>query len=261
MGASLNMVVIFHDELDEDAHDLFQTWRRNNEGGFFINCKGKSSWMVHRVTCPHPGDTEWGRDFGASLTKFKKVCSGDIQELVQWARRAGSVNLTFCSHCSPPEATDEIEQSLTGHAQRLADAGFFDPQGITDARERILASIVRRQGQPAFRRHLLLVYKGQCAITGCNVEAVLDAAHIVPYNGPETNHPGNGLLLRTDLHTLFDLGLVAIDTESMTVLVSPVLAGTCYEDYRERRIRIPEDGASCPSREALDQHREASGLL
>ena len=123
-----------------------------------------------------------------------------------------------------------------------------------------MSSIVMRMGQPAFRQRLLLAYNGRCAITGCGLEHVLDAAHITPYKGPETNHPANGLLLRTDLHTLFDLKLVAIDVTTMTVLVSPSLGGTCYEEYRGRPIEVPADPSSRPSREALEQHRHESGF-
>ena len=109
---------------------------------------------------------------------------------------------------------DEANQFLASAAQQLNEAGAFDPSGVADARERVLSSIVRRRGQPAFRHRLLAAYNGKCAITGCDVEAVLDASHIVSYRGPDTNHPANGLLLRTDLHTLFDFKLVAVDVRN-----------------------------------------------
>jgi HNH endonuclease len=149
---------------------------------------------------------------------------------------------------------------LAEQEQQLIAAGVFDPDNVLDARERILAAIVQHRGQPVFRRQLLRAYAGQCAISGCNVEAALDAAHIVSYKGPETNHPANGLLLRTDLHTLFDLGLVAVDTETMRVLIAPSLAGTCYQQYGDKRLCLPSDRVSHPSREALDQHRAASSI-
>lgn len=154
----------------------------------------------------------------------------------------------------------ETKELLANAAQQHNEAGAFDPSGIVDARERVLSSIVKRRGQPAFRQRLLSAYKSRCAITGCDVEAVLDAAHIVPYMGLETNHPGNGLLLRTDLHTLFDLKLIAVDVAKMNLLVSPMLLNTCYEEYRGKPIRDPDDLACQPSREALDQHRQESGL-
>src|SRR3712207_8092818 len=51
--------------------------------------------------------------------------------------------------------------------------------------------------------------------------------------GPETNHPTNGLLLRADLHLLFDQGLIGIDPATMTVLVHPALRSTRYVERSE----------------------------
>ena len=154
----------------------------------------------------------------------------------------------------------ETAEALTTAEKQLSELGFFDPEGIADARDRVLSSIVRRRGQPAFRRNLLAAYDGRCAVTECAVECVLDAAHIVPYMGPETNHPSNGLLLRTDLHTLFDLKLLAVDVETMTLLVSPELSDTFYWEYHGEPIRVPDGRESRPSRKALKQHRRESGL-
>jgi HNH endonuclease len=154
----------------------------------------------------------------------------------------------------------DASEMLARAAQQLMEVGFFDPAGISDARDRVFSSVVRCRGQPAFRRYLLAAYNGRCAITGCGLEHVLDAAHIIPYKGPETNHPTNGLLLRTDLHTLFDLRLVAVDVATMSLLVSPSLAGSCYEEYRGKSIKVPDDHSSRPSRAALEQHRKESGL-
>ena len=100
----------------------------------------------------------------------------------------------------------------------------------------------------------------RCAISGCDVVPVLEASHITPYLGTHTNRADNGLLLRADLHTLFDLKLIAIDTESMTVLVSPDLNGTCYEEFRDTQLRLPPAREDWPSQAALRKHREGSGL-
>jgi predicted restriction endonuclease len=63
---------------------------------------------------------------------------------------------------------------------------------------------------------------------------VLEAAHIFPYRGPQTNHVTNGLLLRADLHVLFDLGLLRIDADSLTVELDPILNGTSYAELSGR---------------------------
>lgn len=127
----------------------------------------------------------------------------------------------------------------------------FDPNNIEDARRFALAVIHRRQGQQRFRQTLLEAYGGECAISGCDVEPLLDAAHIIPYRGPDTNKVQNGLLLRTDLHTLFDLGLLIIDPETLEVAVSPIIVAREYAALSGRRLTLPSNAASRPSAEAL----------
>jgi putative restriction endonuclease len=60
-------------------------------------------------------------------------------------------------------------------------------------------------------------------MTGCALADVLEAAHIWPYRGEADNHPENGLLLRADLHTLFDLDLIAVNPETLAIEVAPTL--------------------------------------
>jgi hypothetical protein len=74
-----------------------------------------------------------------------------------------------------------------------------------------------RRGQKEFREALLDAYAGRCGITQCDATAVLEAARIVPYAGEHTHRQDNGLLLRSDIHTLFALGLLWIDPASMCV--------------------------------------------
>jgi len=61
----------------------------------------------------------------------------------------------------------------------------------------------------------------------------------MPYRGDHTDHVANKLLLRTDLHTLFDLGEIAIDPDGYKVLVSDSLNGTFYEELRGVKISLP----------------------
>ena len=70
-----------------------------------------------------------------------------------------------------------------------AEDSEFNPSGIEDSRERFAGEILKRLGQPGFRRKLLKIYGNRCAITGCEATEVLEACHIVPYLGPKTNHP------------------------------------------------------------------------
>jgi putative restriction endonuclease len=144
--------------------------------------------------------------------------------------------------------------------QKETELGSFDPNGLVDAREKIMASIVRRRGQASFRATLLEAYGGRCAVSNCDEAQALEAAHIIPYMGAETNHPTNGLLLRADIHTLFDVGLLAVDTATMTILLSPELRSGSYASLESAKLRLPAVPTLRPSKSALDLHREWAGL-
>jgi len=136
--------------------------------------------------------------------------------------------------------------------------GQFDPNATADTRLKVFAEVSRRQGAPRFRRALLQAYEQRCAMTRYGATAALEAAHIVPYRGPQTNHVANGLLLRADIHDLFDLGLIAVDTDSMRLLLSRDLEGTEYEQYADKPVWLPHDIEARPSIEALAKHRETA---
>ena len=83
--------------------------------------------------------------------------------------------------------------------------------------------------------------------------AVLDAAHITPYDGPSTITVNNGLLLRTDLHTLFDLGLLGIEPTTFSIMVHESIKEPEYRALQGKRIRLPETAEDNPSFENLTQ--------
>lgn len=141
-----------------------------------------------------------------------------------------------------------------------ADEDEFDPDNVEDGREKIMRAITRRRGQRAFRGALLKAYEGACAVSGCRVVDVLEAAHIFPYRGPDTNKTSNGLLLRADLHTLFDCGLLSVDEEKMTVIVTPRLRHTEYGKLNGAELRMPKAKSDRPSKTALMNHRADAGL-
>jgi putative restriction endonuclease len=156
---------------------------------------------------------------------------------------------------SPIEAApDALFASSTAHT------GIFDPSNIEDARKAILSLIKQRQGQPKFRLELLRAYDSKCAITDCHIVDVLEAAHIVPYRGLKTNHVSNGLLLRADLHTLYDKNLISIDPLTMTVVISPDIADTEYSELAGKSLRVPRDINQHPNKEALAWRRLCAGI-
>ncbi len=129
-----------------------------------------------------------------------------------------------------------------------------------DSADTMARAVIPRRGQGPFRMALLDAYGQACAVTGEHSEPVLDAAHIWPYAKDRTYEIPNGLLLRTDVHRLFEKGFVTV-TPDHRFLVSPRLKalwdnGRTYYELAARvgRIRLPEDEADWPDREALEWH-------
>lgn len=147
------------------------------------------------------------------------------------------------------ELKDEISKELIHILENE-----FDPHKITDDRVRVFSPVVRRKGQSKFRQELLKIYKGKCAITDYSADEVLQAAHLIPYLGSETNHPSNGILLRVDIHILFDKHLLSIHPKSYEVVISPSLFGTDYEGLGGKKILLPDKDRFKPNSIALEQH-------
>lgn len=136
----------------------------------------------------------------------------------------------------------------------------FNPSSQNDERAKVIREITQRRGQGRFRNLLMRIYGGKCAVTKCKVSPVLEAAHITPYLGPETNQAGNGILLRADIHTLWDLGLVAINPENYQFWVSPGLAGSEYEKLSGIAVFQPGQIRDRPSYDALKAQWEAVAI-
>lgn len=158
----------------------------------------------------------------------------------------------------PPSPASELDY-LGSEAGSVVPQSF-DPASVIDARRHALGFILVRRGQSGFRQQLLNAYESKCVITGCDAAEALEAAHIVPYRGPQTDRVDNGLLLRADLHTLFDLGLIAIHEDTYSVIVSHELRATSYGLLAGTVIRTPRMAGQRPSKMALASHREWAGL-
>lgn len=109
-----------------------------------------------------------------------------------------------------------------------------------------------RKGQPKFRKALLEVYESKCAITGEGPECVLDAAHIEGHSESGNNDIKNGIILRADLHELFDRGLLKIDPETYKIKFAESLAETTYMSLNGVELRPRKDG-SYPSKKYLEK--------
>jgi putative restriction endonuclease len=116
----------------------------------------------------------------------------------------------------------------------------------------------RRLGQGTFRVLTTENYQRRCAVTGEKALPVLDAAHIRPVTEGGQHRLDNGLLLRTDVHRLFDVGYVTVAPDGR-FLVSRRLKddfdnGEPYMPFNNQRIWVPNEAASQPNRHLLEWH-------
>ena len=115
-----------------------------------------------------------------------------------------------------------------------------------------------RLGQQAFRAVVLDAYDRHCAITGSKIRPVLQAAHVRPLPAGGEHRLDNGLLLRSDVHTLFDRGYLAVDPRHR-LLVSPRLRdefgnGGAFYARAGQPITLPRRVVDRPARDALEWH-------
>ncbi len=151
-----------------------------------------------------------------------------------------------------------IQSQITNDKYILsADQSYVDgDQGLfinsdEDTREISLRAIRLRRGQQEFRKKMLSRYNNACVITGCKITDILEAAHIRPHRGNNDNHPSNGLLLRADLHTLFDLYLVAIEPELLLIHFH----SRVIEDYKEYHLKkLVFNAFNFPDKKSLSWH-------
>jgi uncharacterized protein YjbI with pentapeptide repeats len=119
------------------------------------------------------------------------------------------------------------ESAVASSNEYIVTPGTDTTWSLTEAREQVQLMLVERfgragrQGQPKFRADIFGAYQKRCAITGCTIEAVLEAAHIYPHCLTRNNKISNGILLRRDLHELFDRDLLKIDPVTRQVILDP----------------------------------------
>jgi putative restriction endonuclease len=121
-----------------------------------------------------------------------------------------------------------------------------------------------RLGQGAFRVSVTDVYQRRCAVTGERTLPILDAAHIRPYGQGGEHDITNGLLLRTDIHRLFDLGYVTVSTDGKFEvgrrLKEDFENGQHYYSMHGQPVSWPIHPEQRPKQELLEWHQTNSFL-
>ncbi len=137
-------------------------------------------------------------------------------------------------------------QALSGHERRFGKPQLIQP----------------RLGQGAFRTDIVRIYES-CAVTRERTLVVLEAAHIRPYSRRGSHEISNGLLLRSDLHALFDRGYVTVVAEQNMhrFLVSRKIRedfgnGRRYYEMNGSKLLLPREQQYHPSSTHLGWHNE-----
>ena len=175
------------------------------------------------------------QSFTKNLQTFKKYNTADVEGRDLWEQVQGRL-----SRQSAHESGVLVAE---------ASARYGEPQLITP-----------RLGQGAFRTIVTDVYERRCAVTRERTLPALDAAHIRRYSEGGEHATTNGLLLRKDIHSLFDLGYVTV-TPSHHFAVSPRIReefenGHEYYDYNDSKILVPRQPEHRPDPDALMWHNE-----
>jgi putative restriction endonuclease len=121
--------------------------------------------------------------------------------------------------------------------------------------------VMPRLGQGSFRVLVTDAYNRRCAMTGEKALPVLEAAHIRPYSSGGRHELSNGLLLRSDLHRLFDKGYLTVDPNENVIVVSRRLKeefdnGDEYYPLHGKPVQPPTGRNALPAREHLAYHSE-----
>jgi putative restriction endonuclease len=152
-------------------------------------------------------------------------------------------------------------------ALSLARPGSWAPAGQaaeSDAPRYGSPTLVRpRLGQGTFRIAVMDAYGRSCAVTTEHSLPVLEAVHIRPYAEDGPHEVANGLLLRTDIHKLFDAGYVTVAPDDLRFQVSRRLKddyenGRTYYALHGTEIHLPQDPADRPGRAFLEWHARES---
>jgi putative restriction endonuclease len=148
---------------------------------------------------------------------------------------------------------------------RLADLFWNIEPGVGRSEETVPRygnpiEVRPRLGQGIFKIDVRIAYSGACAITREHSTPVLDAAHIMPYAKGGEHRVSNGVLLRRDLHSLFDHGYVTITPDYAFRVGERLRAdfhnGRSYYHLQDTKINLPSDDTLWPKRELLEWHSQ-----
>ncbi len=150
-----------------------------------------------------------------------------------------------------------LERAGAGATPALGNLPFVAEELARYGTPRLVAP---RLGQGTFRVAVTDAYARACAVTGEHSLPVLEAAHVLPYANGGPHDVQNGVLLRSDLHRLFDQGYITI-TPELRLEVSPRLRtdysnGRSYYPLQNTALHVPASAQERPAPEFLRWHND-----
>jgi putative restriction endonuclease len=182
-----------------------------------------------------PQPETWAR----SIVVGKTYDTGTAEGLRLWTQVMAAIEMR-----SPRSAVAEQQSVYLESGARYGEPHLVKP----------------RLGQGAFRLAVTDAYARECAVTGGRVLPALDAAHIQSYSTGGEHEVSNGLLLRRDIHSVFDAGYLTFD-EDLRVVVSDRVRtefnnGNEYRRLHGDKLRLPPNPKLRPDPVRLQWHRE-----
>lgn len=202
---------------------------------------GENPWSVWIRFEASRGDVLWDPEVRFLVTESRLL---QMNVPTQWQTRASGVTLdSDVARRIDSIASDSLR--VGGPAATLVDKEVL--------RRRRLLELGTRPGQQAFREKLIQHYGGRCAVTGCATPAALEAAHIGTCEGRDDNSPTNGILLRSDIHALFDALLITLSEDGAKLELSSELNDRSYDFLPS--VSVGRPSVAPPSKEKIRTHR------
>lgn len=145
-----------------------------------------------------------------------------------------------------------MNRVIVAHTKSSKSKNYLFSQAKDDEKNEYTQKKIRRN-QSHFRLNLIQVYGLRCMISRIEISELIDAAHIISHSDSGINHTNNGLLLRIDLHRLFDANLLGINPKTFTVKISKNLKNTEYEKFDGVKISLKNDGSYLDDRFLIEK--------
>ncbi len=204
---------------------------------------------------------EWGTASGAlrfvrnDLRKYCAFCRAlrtVCDDVAITAKIRGPIfDLLMRADPANPQLLEALNGNIgptIGRATELKATDGYLPTSDLDGRltmplEFTAPAILARRGQRPLRYALLQAYGNHCAITGACPKDLLEVAYIAPFPTGDVNSVENAMLLRADIHTLWDLNLIGVDPQDLSIHIAKRLRGSTYENLCGRTIVERRNGS------------------